>query len=217
MTKSATTTDSTEANLLPEAIYISLLQSLADEAPSKLPYRFVSVQGPQALQALQGQLSCDLNKLEAGELSFGTANTPKGRMYALFRITPWREGFLLCLGDSVVDAFVTHISKYLHFFKCEIQLESEIEALVCEQGLLVEQHNSAIEAAWPLPKLNFEASNLEDQPTTETPELEERWVNTSSITKNSELWPAYQCALGIPELYPDTLEYYILQQLNLQN
>lgn len=205
MTKPTTTTVTTTANLLPETICQPLLESLANEAPSTLPYRFVSVQGPQALQALQGQVSCDLNKLATDEFSFGTANTPKGRMYALFRVTPWREGFLLCLGETVVDAFVAQISKYLHFFKCEIQHEPDMQAVLCEQSSSEQNQHANIEASWPLAQLPCVAHNLE-----------ERWVSASDIDNTSDLWPAYQCALGIPELYPETLEHYILQQLNLQ-
>ena len=188
----------------PAPLAEQIAHSLLETAPATLPYVFVSVQGPDAQQALQGQLSCDLLELEQGVVSFGTANSPKGRMYALFRITPWKDGYLLCLNRSVLEHFKSQIGKYLNFFKCELKDEPEISSQLVRTTSL------------DLDGGDILVSQLQLQGTDST--LCELWSSRESTPPCAEaLWASYQCSIGVPELYPETLDHFILQQLNLQD
>ena len=59
----------------------------------RLPYSFISVTGIDAEKFLQGQLTCDLTSLNEQVVQFGTVNSPKGRMYGLFKIVRIKNGF----------------------------------------------------------------------------------------------------------------------------
>ena len=53
--------------------------------------------GVDAQSFLHGQLSCDVNGLAAGDATFGSYNTPKGRMLATFLLWRAQDGFMMLL------------------------------------------------------------------------------------------------------------------------
>ena len=169
-----------------------------------LPYTFVSVQGLDAAKLLQGQISCDVENLDPVVPSFGTANTPKGRMYCLFRILPWEDGFLLGMHSSLAKSFMTRLQKYAAFFKCELTIETSIQALAIQEGNA--QAKAGICVFHP-----FSGRGVQEIWTSEP--LTEQSDSSELIDE----WCVLNCLEGIPELYPETLEQFILQQLNLQD
>ena len=91
----------------------------------KLPSQFISITGLDAEKFLQGQLTCDLSALTAQQVSYGTLNTPKGRMYALFKIIRIEDGFLMSLEPSTLEVTLKQLGKYKVFFKCEITEQND--------------------------------------------------------------------------------------------
>ncbi len=182
--------------------------------PLPLPYRFISIQGEDAERFLQGQLSCDVALIDAEHIQYATANTPKGRMIALMRITRWKQGFLCCLHASQYEGAFAHLSKYKVFFKCEMD-----EAPLCAYGLMdpkdetrIPQTTNAIDAA-------DDSSLYVRKPG--TPARIEWWTDTVPPEINTdendlEHWFAEDCRCGIPEIYQSTQDRFILQHLNLQ-
>src|SRR5215218_612368 len=69
--------------------------------------------GADAQAFLQGQLSCDVNGLAAGDAVYGSYNTPKGRMLATFLL--WRRGgdYWMQLPRSVAEAIRRRVSMYI--------------------------------------------------------------------------------------------------------
>jgi len=185
-----------------------------------LPYSFISIQGADAEKFLQGQVSCDLSKLDLNTFTYGTANTPKGRMYSLFKIAIWKEGYLLRLHNSISEQTFEALSKYKVFFKCIMALEEEFKAY----GLLASGLDSLpVFSRYPeaFYALNRTQDIILSRCATEQVMLE-LWSNTrSEVDASSEPqlvdeWFALETQNGIPELYSQTADAFILQHLNLQ-
>jgi len=176
-----------------------------------LPYTFISITGVDAEKFLQGQVSCDLRTLDEQSASYSTVNTAKGRIYGLFKIVRSSEGFLLRMESSCVSAFMAQLSKYSAFFKAKIQIADQFRAF----GLLSDMHEAPKQANT---LLRYSDGFILRCPS-ETP-MFEFWSdsNLSGVASSSpEPWFVQETLNGIPELYAETQEQFILQQLNLQH
>ncbi len=69
--------------------------------------------GADAQTFLQGQLSCDVNGIAADGATYGSYNTPKGRMLATFLL--WRDesGFVMQLPRSLSETLRKRLSMYV--------------------------------------------------------------------------------------------------------
>src|SRR5690606_10236041 len=83
------------------------------------------VQGPDASKFLQGQLTCNLNYLNAGTSSLGARCTPKGRMLSSFRIVPHQDEFLLAMASELLGDQLADLKKYAAFSKAQLSDASD--------------------------------------------------------------------------------------------
>lgn len=191
--------------------------------------RFISITGPDTIKFLQGQASCDLNELSEGNFLYGTLNTPKGRMYCIFKVVKTDDGLLLSMNEGVLEPTLQKLSKYAAFFKCELKETTSFSALgitsddnASFRAFLKSKHvdQTVIRAAKPDQNQSF-CLNISSQN-----RLAEIWVlkdskpeNTLSNCKtiSAEQWLALETATGIPELYESSQEEFILQSLNLHH
>lgn len=174
-----------------------------------LPYQFVSIIGPDAEKFLQGQVSCDISTLTTREASYGTVNTPKGRMYGFFLVIRVEDGFLLRLHESTVDQFVAQLSKYKVFFKCELKVEDQwkaIGSLSNEKEMVPYQVDTT--DIGRITRLPGDIACYEIWTA-----QEDQDCDATELSK----WQCIQNLNGIPELYGTTQEQFILQYLNLQH
>jgi len=181
-----------------------------------LPYTFISVQGSDAEKFLQGQLSCDLSLLNGQNLSFGTLNSPKGRMYGLFKIVVYKDGFLLRLENSTAKLFLLTLNKYKVFFKCVISIEEQFSAFAYTADSKSEPNLPQNAKDKMSIGTNFISRLSNNAPLYEiwSQELNE---HKAEIGTDTESWFAMEAKLGIPELYAETQDQFILQYLNLQD
>jgi tRNA-modifying protein YgfZ len=179
-----------------------------------LPYTFVRFNGPDTVRFLQGQLSCDVAALEDSGVTFGTANTPKGRIYLLFVLFRDGEDYVMRIHESVAKDGLDTLAKYMVFFKCEMVIQEHLKAYPSARGVTENQ---------PMPSSFKSVSKLDQGYLWKCPGQLERyeiWSEHEPTEKQNQSaiqdqWFAQDCAAGIPELYPETKEQFILQQLNL--
>jgi folate-binding protein YgfZ len=82
---------------------------------------FIQLRGPDSEKFLQGQVSCDLSKLEHDQSMKGAHLSPKGRIIFLFIATKdHNNDFLLEIHPSVLRIAIDSLKKYSVFFKTEI-------------------------------------------------------------------------------------------------
>jgi len=81
----------------------------------------IELRGEDSLKFLQGQVTCDLNTLEAGQVLAGSHCTPKGRVIFLFSAQLLADDRLVLeTHPSVVSIAVASLKKYSVFFKTEV-------------------------------------------------------------------------------------------------
>ena len=89
----------------------------------------IIVSGPDARAFLQGQLTCDLNKLNEGQVICGSHCNLKGRVEALYRISMQGDEIHLQTPDSVAEHALKHLQPYARFSKVKLDLLLSGEAV----------------------------------------------------------------------------------------
>lgn len=188
----------------------------------------MSITGPDAVKFLQGQTSCDLNTLTDKDFSFSTLNSPKGRMYCLFKVIQVEDGLLLCMNESLFDSTLQNLSKYAAFFKCELKEDtryraigftsleaSDYEYFINKIGLTSSSLSALTQQddnIWLNISSNHKLGQLWTKDADHLPQV---LTNTASI--ELEHWNALETQTGIPAIYAASQEEFILQYLNLHH
>ncbi len=193
---------------------------------TELTHRFISITGPDAVKFLQGQASCDLNELDDKSFSYGTLNTPKGRMYCLFKVLKTEEGLLLSMHESLIETTLQKLNKYAVFSKCELKEDVSYKALGIISNAANDYDNFLTSISLNKQEASAQVKHNENYWLNISSEknLCEAWVKTEtslpasltqSQTEKTEHWHALETICGIPELYSASQDEFILQFLNL--
>lgn len=87
--------------------------------------------GPDALKFLQGQLTCDVAKLQNGHISLGAYCNIKGRVESLFYIEQKDDEYYLYLHPDLVESTLKELKKYSVFSKVQLNtIEKEISDII---------------------------------------------------------------------------------------
>nr|WP_284060301.1 folate-binding protein YgfZ [Pseudomonas sp. NW5] len=187
----------------------------------------LAVHGAEAAKFLQGQLTCNLNYLDATTSSLGARCTPKGRMLSSFRIVPLADGFALAMDRALAEPLRAELQKYAAFFRTTrlvdassdwvrfglLDGDTALSALgidlppaagsVCPYGagLAVRLHGGHSELWSPA----GEAAALE--------------TRLSTLLSRGSLndWQLAQIRAGVGQVVEATRELFIPQMLNLQS
>ncbi len=81
----------------------------------------IKISGPDSSKFLQGQLTCDVNKLEKGDNEPAGMCTAQGRLVATFHLFCLDEQmYLMRLPQEMVELVLKHLGKYAVFSKVEL-------------------------------------------------------------------------------------------------
>jgi tRNA-modifying protein YgfZ len=86
------------------------------------PFALLQIAGADSERLLQGQLTCDVSKLNDQHWTLGACCTAKGRMVANFVIARRGNEFLLRLPTEQAAALQAHLGKYAVFYKVNLQI-----------------------------------------------------------------------------------------------
>lgn len=90
-------------------------------------YGLIQVRGEQAKGFLQGQLTCDVTKIDAKSSCLGAYCDHKGRVLADFRLYQAEQGvYYLLLHQSLVDLVIAQLKKYAIFSKVAVENHSDL-------------------------------------------------------------------------------------------
>jgi len=197
----------------------------------------LEIQGPDACRFLQGQVTCDVQRLPEGQHTLGACCDNKGRMLATFRIAKASpERLLLRLPQGVAKPLLDHLARYKVFFKCEMTIldtwsvwafwprpdnpashgsaASSIATLATDlatrgSGIAILQPGSARFEIWLPTTADLATTLFAAFATTEssTPEL-----SSGPATP----WYRQEFRAGIGRVLPQTIGRFVPQQLNLQ-
>lgn len=197
-------------------------------------FSVIRVSGIDAEKFLQGQFSCDLREVNNEQSRMGTANTAKGRAYAIFRIAKQQDDYLIRLPSVIAKDFAERLNKYIVFSKATLTPDENL----CMLGFSGEPSilNKLLNNTAPLPtevdqSINV-GGNLVIKVPSETGPRYEIWANFETaqslltVEQQSQpkielgtqaLWNWSEINEGIAEIYPETQESYVPQMLNLQH
>lgn len=102
-------------------------------------YALLIISGIDAANFLQGQLTCDVLKLQDGETTLAAACNRQGRVVANFWLQRVGENFHAKLPNETIDLLEKHLKKYAVFSKIQFEkkiLSEEINYLdLIEKGI----------------------------------------------------------------------------------
>ena len=103
----------TTADFLPQALSRDIVAKQAHIGALK-------VTGSDAQKFLQGQVTCDLNKLSDSSGLYGAICNVKGRIISNFLLVQNAQDILMLMSADVLEKTLTHLKKYAVFFKVEL-------------------------------------------------------------------------------------------------
>lgn len=192
----------------------------------------IAVQGPDADSFLQGQLTCDVQQATLDHSILGAFCSPKGRALACLRLFRRGDAVYLELPQELVEPTLIRLRKYV--LRAKVTLEDashrlvkfgvagpHAEAVLTNQfGAIPEAINSVIHTTgeWPditvirLPGITprFELHGP-------LPVMQALWkaLDTHVIFTGAEPWRLLDILAGIPTIYPETVEAFVPQMINL--
>jgi folate-binding protein YgfZ len=120
---------------MPSIFMESFMTSLEDIIDSTLQNKDVVVRlqnmgvlritGLDARKFLQGQITCDINKLSAEHGLYGAICSVKGRIITNFYLVQKGEDILMLMSKDLVEKTLLHLKKYAVFFKAELINDSD--------------------------------------------------------------------------------------------
>ncbi|QJP11187.1 YgfZ/GcvT domain-containing protein [Pseudomonas multiresinivorans] len=185
----------------------------------------LAVRGADAAKFLQGQLTCNLNYLNAEYSSLGARCTPKGRMTSSFRILAEGEGFLLAMANDLLDSQLADLKKYAVFSKATLSDDSTqwarfglsaADAILAELKLPLSGEADQVARADGLIAIGLGQGRVE------------LWVPAERAATIAELlqahlphaelneWLLGQVRAGVGQVFGATRELFIPQMINLQ-
>ncbi|WP_137889317.1 folate-binding protein YgfZ [Pseudomonas sp. 2FE] len=191
-----------------------------------LPHEGVlAVRGPDASKFLQGQLTCNLNYLNATTASLGARCTPKGRMLSSFRILTDGDGYLLAMASELLESQLAELQKYAVFSKAKLGDESArwvrfglcgSDAVLAELGLELAPQADHVARGTDSIAIRLADGRAELwAPASAHESLQARLAaHVPQAPLNS--WLLAQVRAGIGQVVGATRELFIPQMLNLQ-
>ena len=86
-----------------------------------LKHKFILIEGSQAAEFLQGQITIDTEKISKEEFKPGCVCNNKGRVIATFWIKKVNNGFIVSILEELSAFFEDHMKKYIPFFDAELK------------------------------------------------------------------------------------------------
>ncbi|MDP0587834.1 MAG: hypothetical protein QS748_00930 [Candidatus Endonucleobacter bathymodioli] len=187
----------------------------------------IEAEGPDTMRFLQGQLTCNMEKLNPMEHMLGAACTPNGKMYSSFLILNTGNQYLLSMHQGVTESFISNLDKYSVFFKSK--LIPSTQNFIC-LGLTGNNTKSHLTDIWRHIPSTGGAVSIEKAYLLKTPHLNgsyELWLPekhlslfweklTATFTPETEsLWRKKHIEAVYPQVQPSYIDKYTPQHLNL--
>lgn len=205
-----------------------LAATLQEHIITDLSYKgLISVTGPDALTFLQGQLTCDVQRLNATHSSLGAHCNPKGRILSAFRIFLRDEHFYMFMPATITAAALAHLQKYAIFSKVTIKSIGDSLMRIGYSGPEANTHLSAL--LGPLPNTANAMIQVDDVTLINVPgpmprfelfappeKIFSLWKSLIKTARpaGADAWQLLHIMAGIPTIYPATTGRFTPHQIN---
>ena len=188
----------------------------------------ISVTGEDRITFLQGQLTCDLEKLKTGQQTLAAHCNPQGKAWTVARVIVLEDRILLTQPSSVSEVQLPELKKYAAFSKVVIQKETEYKIFGLAGPKSAEYIAKEVDTA-----ATHETSSLLESGTVlikqPYPSLRYLAIMKNAVAEallidlkskaeifDDSLWNAMNIAAGVGFLAAETSAQFIPQMLNLQ-
>lgn len=189
-------------------------------------FGLIQFAGEDAQRFLNGQLSCDLNRLEPLHAQYGSYSTPQGRMLATFLL--WRNdaGFFMQLPCSLRESIQKRLSMYVLRSKVKATDASDEYVLIGVAGKdarailgplfqRLPDVRLSITAAEGTSLLQLEANRYQIIASPERAPLLWEAISRDATPVGPAVWDWFDIRAGIPFITPATQEQLVPQMANL--
>lgn len=165
----------------------------------------IMVTGPQAREYLQGQVTADLERLDAHRVQLACCNSAQGRVQAVFWMMERGDGIALVLPAPIVESTVARLRKYVLRAKVKIEAARDLQVGSIPREVASPAHKSHSEIDgtryFTLPGLNeVMAVGAFDAP--------------ADVAREQD-WKLAYVRAGLPQVYAETHEAFVAQMLNI--
>ncbi|MGJ8691943.1 MAG: tRNA-modifying protein YgfZ [Thalassotalea sp.] len=189
-------------------------------------YSAISLSGEDQSKYLQGQVTCDVDKLSEAKLLTGAHCNAKGKVFSVFRLFNYQNNHLLFQPKSTLTASHAELKKFGVFAKVAITTTDHLSYYIIagkEAAGIIQQYFEQIpDSLNPIvtkgdAQVVYLAGQMEHflfiAPTVSAAKL----INTSSLPiYQSQVWQLLEIAEGFPALTEQAIDQYVPQMFNLQ-
>jgi len=206
---------STQGGELAEAEFICSLEELG----------LILVNGDDATDFLQNQLSNDISLIDENSFQISSYSTPKGRMLGIFRVVRISNGYLLLTPRSMVPTLLERLHHFIlqarvgladasdYFARFAIQSANAEHPLLAPGPGTTRQNDSVV---------SLQLEPLGEQrrylllclSATEAIDLWRQFAD-QLVVSDYRAWHLTEILSGIPAIYPQTAEEFVVQMANL--
>ena len=183
--------------------------------------------GEDASVFLQGQLSCDVRKIDLCTAQYGSCCTPKGRMLASFLIWQTPAGYLMQIPASLLVTLEKRLSMYV--LRSKVKLNNKSDTLV-RIGIAGNHAAEAVKTLFgkvPDPflgvinntqesVLSLAQNRFEIVTTPEHAPMIWKHLEKYATPVGKFCWDWLEIKAGIPIITPATQEQFVPQMTNLE-
>jgi len=208
---SNTTTTAANATDLTVATFIPLNE-----------HTLIRVEGPDARRFLQGQCTCDFDRLDTQQLLLGAHCNPKGRMISSFIACALDDTTVaLRVHKSIAEVALKALQKYAVFSKITLTIDEHYQIF----GIVNGTQTPGLNDLPPVGEFSQQGAQLTLR---HTHSLSELWVpldqssamlktlQTSHAMGTQNLWELANIQRGLGEISDPAVEQFLPQDLNFQ-
>ena len=189
----------------------------------------IRVEGADAVEFLQGQLSTDIEKLTADTCQLSSWNNAKGRVTALFHLFRQEDAIHMALPAPLLAPVLKRLSMYVLRSKVTLKdatdtlarfgvtgtgaavvlAKAGIEAPTSVYDIAIHEGVQVIRLYGDIPRFTIKAP---------VPKLIALWEEVERLgtrPANADAWALAKILAGEPSIFPETSEHFVAQMLNL--
>jgi folate-binding protein YgfZ len=168
------------------------------------------VTGADARAYLQGQLTADLDTLNANRLQLACCNSPQGRVQAVFWMMLRGDGIALVLPASMVEATLLRLRKYVLRAKAKIEAAPYLQVAVAPRSALP----ADVSLADDISHREIDGVSYFTLPGVDDVLLLGAFAAPVDAA-GEQRWHLSCVRAGLPQVYPETHEAFVAQMLNI--
>ncbi|MBS0357829.1 MAG: folate-binding protein YgfZ [Proteobacteria bacterium] len=174
----------------------------------------IKVEGPDAKQFLQGQLTCDLNSLTPeNPIIGGLYCNIQGRIISAFGLFFDGKDYLLLMPTDIVPLTLVRLKKYSMFSKVTLTDATPLFHITGLIGLQCEAFIKKLPSDVTIIKIPSEPIRYLLIHSADKTEI----ILSESVEAPEELWRYCDIQSGVANIHPETQEKFLPHELNYQN